>query len=82
MYFKNDNKRVYGGKMDEVEWDVELLYTWSAMEKKPISEQQEEDYLARVRVLVVDQKKGNSEARRQAYQEIIGRMVKSNTMRG
>ena len=68
--------------MDEVEWDVELLYTWSAMEKKPISEQQEEDYLARVRVLVVDQKKGNSEARRQAYQEIIGRMVKSNTMRG
>lgn len=68
--------------MDEVEWDVELLYQWSAMEKKPISEQQEEDYLARVRVLVVDQKKGNSEARRQAYQEIIGRMVKSNTMRG
>ena len=58
-------------KMEEVEWDVELLYKWATVDKKPISEKQEDEFLARVRVLVIDQKKSNSEARRMAYEEII-----------
>ena len=58
-------------KMEEVEWDVELLYKWATVDKKPISEKQEDEFLARVRVLVIDQKKSNSEARRTAYKEII-----------
>lgn len=58
-------------KMEEVEWDVELLYLWATVDKKPISEKQEDEFLARVRVLVIDQKKSNSEARRTAYKEII-----------
>ena len=57
--------------MEEVEWDVELLYKWAIMDNKTVSEQQEDEYLARVRVLVIDQKKSNSEARRTAYKEII-----------
>ena len=58
-------------KMEEVEWDVELLYKWATVDKKPISEKQEDEFLAMVRVLVIDQKKSNSEARRMAYEEII-----------
>ena len=58
-------------KMEEVEWDVELLYLWATVDKKPISEKQEDEFLARVRVLVIDQKKSNSEARRMAFEEII-----------
>ena len=58
-------------KMEEVEWDLELLYLWATVDKKPISEKQEDEFLARVRVLVIDQKKSNSEARRTAYKEII-----------
>ena len=46
--------------MEEVEWDVELLYKWATVDKKPISEKQEDEFLARVRVLVRDQKKSNS----------------------
>jgi hypothetical protein len=57
--------------MEEAEWDVELLYKWAKMDTKPVSEQQEDDYMARVRVLVIDQHKSNSEARRTAYKEII-----------
>ena len=57
--------------MEEVEWDVELLYLWATVDKKPISEKQEDEFLARVRVLVIDQHKSNSEARRTAYKEII-----------
>ena len=57
--------------MEEVEWDVELLYKWAKLHNKPISEQQEDSYMARVRVLVIDQHKSNSEARRMAYKEII-----------
>ena len=57
--------------MEEVEWDVELLYLWATVDNKPISEKQEDEFLARVRVLVIDQKKSNSEARRTAYKEII-----------
>jgi hypothetical protein len=57
--------------MEEAEWDVELLYSWAKEHNKPVSEQQEDDYMARVRVLVIDQKKSNSEARRMAFEEII-----------
>ena len=57
--------------MEEVEWDVELLYLWAKLHNKPISEKQEDEFLARVRVLVIDQKKSNSEARRMAYEEIV-----------
>ena len=58
-------------KMEEVEWDVELLYKWAKLHNKPISEKQEDEFLARVRVLVIDQHKSNSEARRMAFEEII-----------
>jgi hypothetical protein len=57
--------------MEEVEWDVELLYKWAKMNNKSVSEQQEDEYMARVRVLVIDQKKSNMEARRMAFEEII-----------
>ena len=57
--------------MEEVEWDVELLYKWAKMNNKSVSEQQEDEYMARVRVLVIDQKKSNMEARRTAFKEII-----------
>jgi hypothetical protein len=57
--------------MEEAEWDIEALYKWAKQHNKPVSEQQEDDYLARVRVLVIDQKKSNSEARRMAFEEII-----------
>lgn len=57
--------------MEEVKWDLELLYKWANMNNKTVSEKQEDEYMARVRVLVIDQKKSNMEARRTAYKEII-----------
>ncbi len=51
---------------DEDGW----IFTWKLLHKK-VTLQQEDDYMARVRVLVIDQKKSNSEARRMAFEEII-----------
>jgi hypothetical protein len=57
--------------MDEVEFDEEYLIAKAKLLHKKVTLQQEDDYMARVRVLVIDQKKSNSEARRMAFEEII-----------
>ena len=57
--------------MEEVEVDEEYLIARARLEHKKVSMHKEDLYMARVRVLVIDQKKSNSEARRMAYEEII-----------
>ena len=63
--------QVLVGLMDEVEYDEEYLIARARLEHKKVSMHKEDLYMARVRVLVIDQKKSNSEARRMAFEEII-----------
>ena len=58
-------------KMEEVEMDEEYLIARAKRNNLKVTIQQEDLYMARVRVLVIDQKKSNSEARRMAFEEII-----------
>ncbi len=58
-------------KMEEVEVDEEYLIARAKRNYMKVTMQQEDLYMARVRVLVIDQKKSNSEARRMAFEEII-----------
>jgi len=57
--------------MDELEMDEEYLIARAKRNYMKVTMQQEDEYMARVRVLVIDQKKSNSEARRMAFEEII-----------
>jgi hypothetical protein len=57
--------------MEEVEIDFEYLCARSKRQNCKFSPEKEDLYMARVRVLVIDQKKSNSEARRMAFEEII-----------
>ena len=57
--------------MDELEMDEEYLIARAKRNNLKVTIQQEDLYMARVRVLVIDQKKSNSEARRMAFEEII-----------
>ena len=57
--------------MEDSEWDLEMLYSWAKKDGKQVTELQEDTYAARIRVLVIDYKKSNSDARRRAYLEII-----------
>ena len=59
------------GLMDELEMDEEYLIARAKRNYMKVTMQQEDEYMARVRVLVIDQKKSNSEARRMAFEEII-----------
>ena len=60
-----------GAMMEEVEIDFEYLCARSKRQNCKFSPEKEDLYMARVRVLVIDQKKSNSEARRMAFEEII-----------
>ncbi len=57
--------------MEELEMDEEYLIARAKRNYMKVTMQQEDEYMARVRVLVIDQKKSNSEARRMAFEEII-----------
>ena len=57
--------------MEETEHDYEYLCAKSKREHRKFSPEKEDEYMARIRVLVIDQKKSNSEARRMAFKEII-----------
>jgi hypothetical protein len=57
--------------MDELEMDEAYLLARAKRNYMKVTMQQEDEYMARVRVLVIDQKKSNSEARRMAFEEII-----------
>ena len=57
--------------MEEVEVDEEYLIARAKRQNLRVTMQKEDLYMARVRVLVIDQKKSNSEARRMAFEEII-----------
>ena len=57
--------------MKEVEVDEEYLIARAKRQNLRVTMQKEDLYMARVRVLVIDQKKSNSEARRMAFEEII-----------
>ena len=57
--------------MDDSEHDFEYLVSRSKRQNCKFSPEKEDEYMARVRVLVIDQKKSNSEARRMAFEEII-----------
>lgn len=57
--------------MDELEMDEEYLIARAKRNNMKVTMQQEDEFMARVRVLVIDQKKSNSEARRMAFEEII-----------
>lgn len=60
-----------GAMMEELEMDEEYLIARAKRNYMKVTMQQEDEYMARVRVLVIDQKKSNSEARRMAFEEII-----------
>jgi hypothetical protein len=57
--------------MDELEMDEEYLIAKAKRNNMKVTMRQEDEFMARVRVLVIDQKKSNSEARRMAFEEII-----------
>ena len=63
--------QVLVGLMEELEMDEEYLIARAKRNYMKVTMQQEDEYMARVRVLVIDQKKSNSEARRMAFEEII-----------
>ncbi len=57
--------------MDELEKDENYLYVNAAMIHKRPTEAQEDEYMARIRVLVVDQKMSNMAARSKAFNEVM-----------
>jgi len=57
--------------MDELEMDEEYLIARAKRNNMKVTMQQEDEFMARVRVLVIDQKKSNSEARGMAVEEMI-----------
>ena len=58
--------------MENIDFDEEYLVSRARQERRSISATQEDAYNARIRVLVIDQKKSNCAARRIAFDEIIG----------
>ena len=70
-YFIYDLCDLSGAMMEELEMDEEYLIARAKRNYMKVTMQQEDLYMARVRVLVIDQKKSNSEARRMAFEEII-----------
>lgn len=55
----------------EVERDLDYLYGKAMMIHKRPTEKNEDDYLARIRVLVVDQKMTDTAARSKAFNEVM-----------
>lgn len=57
--------------MDEIERDLDYLYGKAYMIHKRPTEAQEDEFLARIRVLVVDQKMTDTAARSKAFNEVM-----------
>ena len=57
--------------MSEIERDLDYLYAKAMMIHKRPTEKNEDDYLSRIRVLVVDKKMTDTAARSKAFNEIM-----------
>ena len=55
----------------EIERDLDYLYGKAMMIHKRPTEKNEDDYLARIRVLVVDQNMTDTAARSKAFNEVM-----------
>jgi len=57
--------------MSEIDLDLDYLYGKSKIIHKRPTEAQEDEFLARIRALVVDQKMSNTAARSKAFNEVM-----------